>query len=121
MRLKHDGLSPRAIAQACSVDVGTVSEYARLVREAGLSWPLPEDLDDMTLEARFFRQPFATGVVRRDPDLPCVHRELRRSGVTLQLLWHEHVAALTRRLWKERFAADPLRSPIDRAVNNAVA
>jgi len=30
------------------------------------------------------------------------------------------VAALTPRLWKERFAADPLRSAIDRPVNNVV-
>jgi transposase len=31
------------------------------------------------------------------------------------------VAALTPRLWKERFAADPLRSAVDRPVNHAVA
>ena len=31
------------------------------------------------------------------------------------------VAALTPRLWKERFADDPMRSDIDRIVNNAVA
>jgi hypothetical protein len=31
------------------------------------------------------------------------------------------VAALTPRLWKERFAANPLRSPIDRPVKNAAA
>jgi transposase len=31
------------------------------------------------------------------------------------------VAALTPRLWKERFATDPLRSMIDRHVNNAVS
>ena len=31
------------------------------------------------------------------------------------------VAALTPRLWKERFAADPLRSAIDRPVKNAVS
>jgi transposase len=31
------------------------------------------------------------------------------------------VAALTPRLWKERFAADPMRSVIDRPVNNAVS
>jgi hypothetical protein len=31
------------------------------------------------------------------------------------------VAALTPRLWKERFADDPLRSPLDRPVKNAVS
>jgi len=31
------------------------------------------------------------------------------------------VAALTPRLWKERFADDPRRSDLDRIVKNAVA
>ncbi|MCP3978992.1 MAG: transposase domain-containing protein, partial [bacterium] len=31
------------------------------------------------------------------------------------------VAALTPRLWKERFAGDPLRSTIDRPVKHAVS
>ena len=92
LRLKHEGrLSHRAIAGACSVGVGTVSEYARRVKEAGLSWPLPEDLDDTALEARLFKQPFDTGITRQDPDFGWVHREQRRPGVTLQLLWHEHI------------------------------
>ena len=55
LRLKHEGrLSHRAIASACSVGVGTVSEYTRRAREAGLGWPLPEDLVDEVLEARLF-------------------------------------------------------------------
>ena len=91
LRLKHEGrLSHRAIARACSVGVGTVSEYTRRAREVGLCWPLPEDLTDEALEARLFRQPFDRVVVRQDPDFAWVHRELRRVGVTLQLLWHEY-------------------------------
>ncbi len=37
--------------------------------------------------------PSATGCSRRDrplPDWPEVHRQLRRKGVTLTLLWHEY-------------------------------
>jgi len=33
----------------------------------------------------------------------------------------EEVAKLTPRLWKEHFADNPLRSDIDRSVQNAVA
>lgn len=92
LRLKYEGrLSHRAIAHACSVGVGTVSEYARRAKEAGLSWPLPEDLDDTALEARLFKKPVDAGITRQDPDFGWVHRELRRPGVTLQLLWHEYV------------------------------
>ena len=44
LRLKHEGLPHRAIARACGVGVGTVSEYLRRAGKAGLAWPLPPDL-----------------------------------------------------------------------------
>ena len=47
LRLKHESrLSHRAIARVCGVGAGTVSEYLRRAREAGLGWPLPADCDD---------------------------------------------------------------------------
>ena len=47
LRLKYERrLSHRAIARACGVGVGTVSEYVRRARRAGLGWPLPAELDD---------------------------------------------------------------------------
>jgi len=49
LRLEH-GLTTRAIARACSVGLGTVTEYLTRAREAGLEWPLPEELDDGALE-----------------------------------------------------------------------
>lgn len=91
LRLKHEaGLSHRAIARACSVGVGTVSLYVRRAAEAGLSWPLPEALDDASLEARLFAQPVRSRQ-RAKPDLAWVHQELRRPGVTLLLLWQEYL------------------------------
>jgi transposase len=93
LRLRFEaGLPHRAIARACSVGVGTVSEYLQRAASAGLSWPLPDDLDDASLEARFFVAPGQSNVIPRSPpDFAWVHRELRRPGVTLQLLWHEYV------------------------------
>ena len=47
LRLKHEQkLSHRAIARACRVGVGTVSEYVRRAARAGLEWPLPEELEN---------------------------------------------------------------------------
>ncbi len=58
LRLKWEvGLSHRAIARSCSVGLGTVSLYLQRAREAGLSWPLPEELDEAALEARLLRRP----------------------------------------------------------------
>ena len=55
LRLQHEkGLSQRAIAAACGMGVGTVSEYLSRAAQAGVAWPLPLELDDSVLEARLF-------------------------------------------------------------------
>ena len=55
LRLKHEqGLSHRAIAQACSIGVGTVTLYLQRTARRGVGWPLPAELDDAALEARLF-------------------------------------------------------------------
>ena len=90
LQLRHEqGLSHQAVARACGVGVGTVNRYLRRVAECGLGWPLPADLDDAALEARLF--PRAAPVRDRvRSDCAQIHRELKRGGVTLQLLWEEY-------------------------------
>lgn len=89
LRFEHQ-LSSRAIARACAVGLGTVAEYLARARRCGLSWPLPEDLDDTRLEALLF--PRAIGSAPKPvPDFVAVHQELKRPGVTLMLLWMEYL------------------------------
>jgi transposase len=62
----------------------------RRAAAAGLGWPLPEEVEDHELETRLYRRPAPPQASRRpQPDWAEVHRELRRKGVTLQLLWME--------------------------------
>ncbi len=92
LRLKWEvGLSHRAIARSCSVGLGTVSLYLKRAREAGLSWPLPEALDETALEAQVLRRPRPPTGPRPQPDPAHIHRELKRQGVTLHLLWVEYL------------------------------
>jgi len=92
LRLKYAAELPqRAIAQACGIGLGTVTAYLHRAATAGLSWPLPADLDDGALEARLFRRP-ALATDRVVPDWTSLHQELKRPGVTLMLLWHEYRA-----------------------------
>ena len=95
LRLKYEaGLTHRAIAVACTVGLGTVSSFLTRAKVAGLTWPLPDGLDDAALEARLFARP--ADVAGRDRTLPAwpeLHQELKRPGVTLQLLWTEYRAA----------------------------
>lgn len=90
LRLEH-GLATRAIARACSVGLGTVTEYLARAREAGLEWPLPEQLDDSALEALLYPRGADSPGPRPLPDFAAIHKELRRTGVTLLLLWMEYL------------------------------
>lgn len=93
LRLKYAaGLPQRAIAQACGVGLGTVTAYLQRAAAAGLTWPLPDDLDDGALEARLFRRP-TLATDRVVPNWIDLHQELKRPGVTLMLLWQEYRAA----------------------------
>ena len=85
----EEGLSRRQVARAVQLPTTTVVHYTQRARAAGLSWPLPEDLDDAGLEARLFVSA-APPAVRPVPDWQRIHLELRRKGVTLMLLWYEY-------------------------------
>jgi transposase len=92
LRLKYEaGLTHRAIAQSCAVSAGTVGDYVSRAKAAGLSWPLPEGLSGEELEAKLFpRHRAARGRQIAVPDWGAVHKERRRKGVTLSLLWVEY-------------------------------
>ena len=92
LRLAALGQSPGAIGQSLRIGQNTVRRYLRRAEEAGLVWPLPADLGDEALEALLFPALPAAGTDRPVPDWAEVQRELRRKGVTLQLLWLEYKA-----------------------------
>jgi transposase len=93
LRLSAAGMSKREIAASLGVSATAARECIRRARGAGLTWPLPESLTDDALELRLYPPPTAAAKDRRpQPDWAAIHRELRRPGVTLQLLWEEHRA-----------------------------
>jgi DNA-binding MarR family transcriptional regulator len=48
------GLSIRAIARSIQSSPATVGDYIRRAKAAGLTWPLPDELDERRLEATLF-------------------------------------------------------------------
>ncbi len=96
LRLKHAcGASDRAIARSLGVARSTVALTLERLAAAGLVWPLPETLSERVLEAMLYAGRSSKQGFRRkaEPDWTHVHRELRRPGVTLMLLWEEYRAA----------------------------
>ena len=95
LRLRHQGLTERVIARTLGVSNGVVHGYVRRARLAGLTWPLPEGMDDDGLELLLFPAPTAASQSERRPipDWIYVEKELRRRSVTRLLLWEEYRAA----------------------------
>lgn len=93
LRLKSTTqLSQRQISIALGIAQSTIIEYLGRATVAGLSWPLPEDLDDEALEALLFIPREQYRAERPLPEWARVHSELQRKGVTLLLLWQEYRA-----------------------------
>ena len=96
LRLTAAGMSSRKIAASLSIGGTTVVDCLQRARAVGVGWPLPEDLSDVALEARLFPASTALAAIksrRTKADWPAIHRELKRPGVTLRLLWEEYRAA----------------------------
>jgi transposase len=94
MRLRHAlGVSERQIAITIGVSRSTVGEYLRRAAVIGITWPVPEGMDDGELEAGCSRRHRSMRSRHgRCPIGPTVHRELKRHAVTLLLLWEEYRA-----------------------------
>lgn len=91
LRLRYD--LKRSFAEiSVSVHLGktTVLGCVRRFEASGLAWPLPESISDQELENLMYRGGVVSSGARPLPDFAEVHLELRRKGVTQQLLWSEY-------------------------------
>src|SRR3984893_6635585 len=94
LRLTHAlGMSRRLVGEATGIGKTAVGEYVRRAAAAGLSWPIPDEIDDAELERRLFPPATrASCAARTEPDWSHIHAELKGRGVTLALLWQEYRA-----------------------------
>ena len=83
LRFEHQQ-SIRQIAQSCNIARSTVQEYLHRAEQAGITWPLPAEMDDAALENRLF-PPLAliSPEKRQMPSLEYLHQERKKKGVTL--------------------------------------
>lgn len=95
LRLAYEGgRSQREIAGSLALSQSSVSLCLSRFRASGLTWPVPPDCDEATLDRRLFARPQLPDTESRPlPEWATVHRELKRTGVTLQLLWVEYQLA----------------------------
>ncbi len=92
LRLKAAGKGQRQIAASVGIGQSTVGDYVTRARRAGID--AGTELDDAALERALYPpKPALPDASRGLPDFSAVHREIKRKGVTLFLLWEEYKAA----------------------------
>lgn len=94
LRLTAAGLSQRQIARSLDLSHGVVGKYQAAAQHAGISWPLPAELDEAALAKRLWQPTAAatSGQPRAAPDYAAIHTQLKEKGVTRLLLWEEYRA-----------------------------
>ncbi len=91
LRQRHElNSSHRDIARSLNISKTTVSDYLSRARAAGICWPLPEGCGEKELFERLFLPVVNPANQRTMPNWEWVYQELRKKGVTLQLLWREY-------------------------------
>lgn len=89
LRLSSLGLNKSQIAQSIGCSRTTVIQVLNIAEEKGVCYPLPPELTDRKLaELLFPSDKSRPGYIM--PDYEYVHKELQRSGTTLNLLWLEY-------------------------------
>ncbi len=85
--------SKHEIARRMALAPSTVRATLKRFAATGLSWPLPDDVTDTSLEALLYKNAGTKQGHRRqvEPDWAMVHRELKRKHVTLSILWDEYI------------------------------
>lgn len=90
LRLSRESkLSNGQIARSLGISKSTVASYLALAAKAGAAWPLGEGRQE-ALE-RLLPETGASPPRRPLPDMAAIHLELKKPGVTLQLLWEEQI------------------------------
>ena len=82
--------SYRDVARSLNISISTVSEYLARAKNAGISWPLPNEMTEQELYKKLFVPVNDTKVEKPKPDWEMIHRELHKKGMTLRLLWREY-------------------------------
>lgn len=90
----NNQISARDVGRSLRVSHPTVQKYLLAVKSVGLDWGKIEQMDDTALKSVIKSGSGRKIEIDRPlPDYEYVHQELKKHGVTLNLLWQEYKAA----------------------------
>ena len=72
------------------ISAGSIQNILKRAVQLKITWPLPEDWDDLTLALKFYPRPDAQSSAKfQEPVWTEAHLELKKKGLTKQLPWEE--------------------------------
>ena len=89
LRLKSLGLNHTQISESAAISRPTVITVLQKATETGLTYQRATELSDRELTKMLFPSE-ESKISYKMPDYEYIHKEMRKSGVTLQLLWFEY-------------------------------
>jgi transposase len=91
IRMLEAGVPKKEIARRLSISKTTVKDYIKKIEEKNLSPPELLEKETPELEGMFVASVYTSDkYLRLEGQFPYFEKELRRTGVTRQLLWHEY-------------------------------
>lgn len=90
LELLDAGMSRNSIASTRHMSKNSVSQVMHIAQERDIRFCDVQNLDEQDLYRMFFPEKHAVERMYHDPDYEYVHKELKKTGVTLKLLWNEY-------------------------------
>lgn len=91
LRLHYENkLSNRNIGRVCNISPTTAGEYINLARQKEIDF---KKLDDESIYKLLYPEKKITNSkIKQMPDMDYINQELKKKGVTIQLLWEEYIS-----------------------------
>lgn len=90
LELRQANMSQRAIAASRHISTKSVAAVWKRADALGVSYADVADKSDDEVYLLFFPDKFRKETVYAPVNYEYVHNELKKTGVTLKLLWHEY-------------------------------
>lgn len=90
LELRNSGMGRNAIARTRHISVNSVGDVFHTADKNGISYEDVRDMDEDSVYRMFYPDKFVQESMYAQPDYGYVHQELKRTGVTLKLLWQEY-------------------------------
>ena len=90
LELRDAGMGRNAIASTRHMSRNSVSDVFHIADSRGIAYSDVRNLDDQEVYRMFYPDKHYVEDLYRDPDYEYIHKELKKVGVTLKLLWGEY-------------------------------